>query len=51
MHRLSWCSEAIIESFTSSMKQVSGVKAEVDLDAAAPRLSFNTTLFFDTKPI
>jgi len=37
--------------FASSMKQVSGVKAEVDLDAAAPRLSFSTALFFDTKPI
>jgi hypothetical protein len=32
------------EGFTSSMKQVSGVKAEVDLDAAAPRLSFKYCL-------
>jgi len=26
--------------FASSMKQVSGVKAKIDRDAAAPRLSF-----------
>ena len=33
------------EGFTSSMKQVSGVKAEVDLDsAAAPRLSLKYRL-------
>ncbi len=31
------------------MKQVSGVKAEVDLDAAAPRLSFNYRLVLGHK--
>lgn len=29
-----------LRRFASSMKQVSGVKAEIDLDAAAPRFEF-----------
>jgi len=29
-----------LHGFASSMKQVSGVKAKIDRDAAAPRLSF-----------
>jgi hypothetical protein len=37
------------KSFASSMKQVSGVKAEVDLDAAAPRLSFKYRLVLGHK--
>jgi hypothetical protein len=33
-------SEIPFRTFASSMKQVSGVKAKIDRDAAAPRLSF-----------
>jgi len=29
---------SLLEGFASSMKQVSGVKAKVDLDATAPRI-------------